>query len=82
MTLFKSTKYRKCVKNEDGSVDCVAYKPTRDGKKVVTANVKAIVTPECNVSVVESDGDPNDIADLEEYLGKNARGKCKKESEL
>lgn len=78
MSILRGKRYRKCVQEEDGSVSCVAYKPTRDGKKIPTATIKAVLTSDCSVAINESDGDQSDIAELEEYLGNSTKVKCKK----
>ena len=77
-----SKRYRRCHLNEDGSVDCIAYKPTKDGKKIVTASIKATITPECSISTIDHDGSQEDIESLEEYLRTHAKAKCKQPSEL
>lgn len=78
MSIFKGKRYRKCVQEDSGEVSCVAYKPQRDGKKIPTATIRATLTPDCLVGISESDGDQNDIEELEEYLSKSTKVKCKK----
>ena len=71
-------RYRKCTKNEDGTIDCVAYKPTKSGEKTITATIKAQETPDCKMAIVSEDGDPKDLTELQEYLSKKVRLKCEK----
>lgn len=78
MGFLSGKKYRQCKQNDDGSLDCISYRPTKDSKKIVTASIRAIQTQDCKTVISEVDGDPSDIADLEEYLGKKARNKCNK----
>ena len=82
LDVFKGKKYKKCVKNEDGTIDCVVYHPTKDGKKIVTATTKSQITPECTVNHIDVDGDPDDIEEIERYLGKAVRTKCKQPGEI
>lgn len=81
MSIFSKKKYRKCQKEEDGSISCISYIPDKTGKKITTATIKATLQPNCEVSLMDQDGNPEDIAELEEYLGSKARVKCNKESE-
>ena len=73
-------KYRQCKKEENGEVSCISYKPSKEGKKIVTATIKANLSPDCSVDLLDSDGDTNDVADLEEHLSKHVRVKCNKNS--
>ena len=82
MSLFKGKRYRKCQMNEDNSLDCIAYSPRSDGKKVVTASIKAQMSSDCNVNIIDQDGDPSDLEELEEHLSKRVRSKCKQPSNL
>ena len=81
MGLFSGKKNVKCQRNEDSSVDCIAYQSTREGKKIVTATLKGTVDPStCQISTIDHDGNETDIEMLEEHLGKRARVKCNKNS--
>jgi hypothetical protein len=83
MGLFKGKRYRKCQLDESGTnIDCVAYSPDKTGKKIVTATIRATLTSDCQVAINDSDGDTNDIADLEEHLSKRVRTKCNKPSNI
>lgn len=74
--ILGSKRYKKCQQNEEGAIDCVSYRPQKDGKKVVTATIKAQLSPDCRANVTDIDGDSNDIAELEDYLGKHVRTRC------
>lgn len=83
MGVFSGKKYRKCVQDsQTGDVDCISYHPTKDGKKVVTATIKAQMNQNCEIAISDSDGDPGDIEDLEKHLSQRANLRCKKPSEL
>ena len=83
MGIFKGQRYRKCQLGDYGhSVECISYKPDKTGKKIVTSTIKAILTEDCSVAVIDSDGDPSDLEDLEEHLSKRVRTKCKQPSNL
>lgn len=80
--IIKGKRYVKCEKNPDGSLDCVAYKPTKSGKKIVTATTKSVLTPDCQIAHENVEGDVGDLEFIEDYLNKRNLSKCKSKSEL
>lgn len=73
MGIFGGKKYIKCNDNGDGSKSCIMYRPTNDGKKIVTASIKVNLSPDGFVAIDDVDGDQTDIAQLEEYFRKRAK---------
>lgn len=81
MALF-GKKYRECNSNPDGTISCMMYRPTKDGKKIVVANIQAQKTPDCKAQIMSEDGDPSDLEELETYLQKKTGLNCQRGSTL
>ena len=70
-------KYKKCH-IEGNDMDCIKYKPTKNGSKIPTATYKAILSQDCKATAVDFDGDPKDIEELEHEANEFAKSHCKK----
>ena len=79
MGLFKK-RYRDCQSNPDGTLSCIIYAPTKDGKKIVTASILAQKTPDCKMQIMESKGEPSDVDELTTYLEKKTGINCNRNS--
>ena len=82
MGLFSGKRYRECKINQDGTISCMSYSPKKDGKKVVVAHILAQKTPDCKAQIIEEDGDPDDLAELETYLEKKTGLNCNRASTI
>lgn len=78
MGIFGKKRYIKCQKEEDNSISCLSYQPTKDGKKIPVASIRGTVDPSCSLNLMDQDGDPVEIEKLEEHLSKRAKVKCNK----
>ena len=76
MGFFNQKKYRQCKQREDGIIECLAYRPDKSGRKIPTAMITAQKTPDCKAFILDEDGDPKDLEELQSYLEKKMRVKC------
>jgi|GEM_PF-2850859 hypothetical protein len=82
MGIFSGKKYRECKTNQDGTISCLSYKPTKDGKKIVVASILAQKTPDCKAQIIDEDGNPDDLEELETYLEKKTGLNCNRASTI
>ena len=82
MGILSGKRYRDCKSNPDGTISCIMYKPTKDGKKIVTASILAQKTADCKAQIIEDSGDMGDVEDLQNYLEKKTGLNCNRTSTL
>lgn len=82
MSIFSGKRYRECKINQDGTISCVKYVPQKDGKKVIVASILAMKTPDCKAQIMDEDGNPDDLEDLETYLEKKTGLNCNRASTI
>lgn len=71
---LKRKSYVKCKPNPDRSgVQCIAYRPDKNGTKHIIATAEFNTTNEGDISTVAHDGDPDEIENLTKHALKYSK---------